>query len=115
MATKWRLDNLDRFRESARRRYRENGGRKKQRKHLLKKKYGVTPEAYDSMLAFQNGCCAICDRESDGIGRWDVLAVDHNHVTGVVRGLLCAQCNAALGGFGDSPTILAAALEYLNE
>lgn len=41
-------------------------------------------------------------------------AIDHNHKTGEVRGILCLRCNSALGGFKDSPTIILSALEYLN-
>lgn len=41
-------------------------------------------------------------------------AIDHNHKTGEVRGILCLRCNSALGGFKDSPTIISSALEYLN-
>src|SRR6476469_6189244 len=67
------------------------------RKSHLKRTYGITFEEYDFMLDRQNGVCAICK----GVhGRR--LAVDHNHETGKVRGLLCGSCNAALFLLEDS-------------
>lgn len=67
----------------------------KRRAHL-KHRYGITVEQYDEMLAAQGGHCALCPWEpSDG----KVLAVDHDHETGRVRGLLCRGCNLALATF----------------
>ena len=60
---------------------------------LLRKKYGITLEDYAAMLASQNGGCAICSRKPGNTP----LHVDHCHETGVVRGLLCHQCNWYLG------------------
>jgi hypothetical protein len=54
--------------------------------------YGLTPEAYDSLLEKQGGKCAICKQEKP-------LCVDHCHATGRVRGLLCRACNFAVGTF----------------
>ena len=76
----------------------------------LKRRFGITPEEYDVMLASQGGGCAIC-HTIPGARR---LAVDHSHITGVVRGLLCDLCNTALGKFGDSPILLQAAIDYFN-
>lgn len=74
-------------------------------------KYGLTPEQWDAHLARQGGRCAICGTdEPDGRG-W---AADHCHKTGAVRGVLCQHCNSGLGFFRDSPTHLAAAIEYLR-
>jgi hypothetical protein len=64
------------------------------RRFNLKAKYGVTPEWYDTKLAEQNGTCAACLGVNENGKR---LAVDHNHDTGAVRGLLCESCNLALG------------------
>ena len=55
-------------------------------------KYGVTPEQYEQMMLDQNGVCAICNQSCIR-----ALAVDHDHETGVVRGLLCWKCNTGLG------------------
>lgn len=75
------------------------------------KRYGLTHEAYESMLLAQGGVCAICGGMSPGGRR---LAVDHDHVTGVVRALLCGTCNTGLGSYKDDPALLRAAAVYLE-
>lgn len=59
------------------------------------KKYGLSEEDYERLLAEQGGVCAICEEPPSG--RWKRLAVDHDHETGEVRGLLCITCNTLLG------------------
>lgn len=68
--------------------------KRNRRKYLLKYKYNITIEEYDHMLVYQNGVCAIC-KQVDVTGRR--LAVDHDHETGKIRGLLCSSCNTKLG------------------
>ena len=80
----------------------------------LRRHYGITLEDYDSMYETQNGQCAICGTTEPG-GRWNRFAVDHDHETGVVRGLLCNNCNTALGLFQDSFSILHLAANYLDK
>lgn len=80
------------------------------RKGHLKRTYGLSPERYDEMLVEQDGLCAICGGRDDGRS----LAVDHDHATGEVRGLLCGGCNLGLGSFRDSSRYLMAAVAYLN-
>lgn len=82
----------------------ENG-----RKRLL----GLTPEAYQSLLEAQGRKCAICETEEPTAGKRSFSA-DHNHKTGAVRGLLCTRCNTMLGNALDDPTILRAAISYLE-
>lgn len=82
-----------------------------QRRHLLRSKYGITPEEYDSMLDSQGGCCAICGRTPTPSRR---LAVDHDHTTGVVRGLLCTACNVGIGFLGDNHQSVSSAVAYLS-
>jgi hypothetical protein len=82
------------------------------------RRYGLAPEAYARMLAAQGGTCAICRREETSVdrrtGKVRALSVDHDHATGRVRGLLCGDCNRALGLLADDPDRLAAAATYLS-
>lgn len=81
------------------------------RAYHLKSKYGISLEDYEYLLMNQHYRCAICSYlpESD-----EVLHVDHNHATGNVRGLLCTQCNTAIGSLGDDPRRLRNAALYLE-
>ena len=78
---------------------------------MLRRKYGIGLDFYEHLLKIQDGRCAICGDMEDG----RALAVDHDHVTGQVRGLLCASCNNGLGRFKDDPERLKAALRYLED
>jgi len=71
---------------------------------------GITPEQLIDAYARQEECCAICKQEI----KLSDSAIDHNHNTGEFRGVLCKQCNRALGMFKDSPTVLKNAIEYLE-
>ncbi|WP_409071688.1 endonuclease VII domain-containing protein [Burkholderia pseudomallei] len=66
------------------------------------------------MIHEQGGVCAICKRAPSGRGIAAVLHVDHDHTTGIVRGLLCTRCNRALGAFDDDPQRLIDAAAYLR-
>lgn len=81
------------------------------RKYWLKKTYGLTVQQYDNILAEQNNSCAICEVEHTEEKR---LAVDHNHDTGEVRGLLCYDCNRNLIGNRTEPGIFIKAANYLS-
>lgn len=70
----------------------------------------MTREAYDQLFEKQQGLCAICKKE-DNIR----LCVDHDHVTGKVRGLLCKNCNGLLGYAHDSVDALQNAIDYLRQ
>lgn len=78
----------------------------------LKKHYGITTKQYEEMLTAQHGVCAICGKIETG--RFSNLAVDHCHKTGRIRGLLCSNCNKALGLFGDNPGLLRKAADYIG-
>lgn len=83
------------------------------RRSWLKKKYGITPDDYDRMLLAQGGVCAICNRPpSDPRGY--KMHVDHDHVTGRVRGILCGACNKGIGALGDDASRLESAARYLR-
>jgi Autographiviridae endonuclease VII len=71
-------------------------------------RYGISLEGYRALEARQGHACAICRRPSR------VLCIDHCHVTGRVRGLLCRKCNSALGFCDDDPRLLRAAMAYLR-
>lgn len=78
----------------------------------LKRTYGITLADYGRMLEDQGGGCAICGRTVAEEGRR--LAVDHNHETGEVCGLLCGGCNKGIGGLQDNSVVVRAALLYLQ-
>lgn len=79
------------------------------RQHL--KRYGLTPEAYNSLFEKQQGKCLGCERHQTEFDR--KLSVDHDHVTGIVRGLLCVTCNFILGYAKDDPYLLVNLIDYL--
>lgn len=80
------------------------------RKNNLKRNFGITPIQYDDMWNLQQGLCAICHKAPDSCR----LSVDHCHVTGKIRGLLCRRCNGALGCLGDDTDLFKAAITYLD-
>jgi len=88
-----------------------------QRQTQLKRLYGISVEEYERLLAEQGGVCRICGqtepRERTG-GVPKYLAVDHDHQTGRIRGLLCHRCNSLLGMAKDRMETLKAAIEYLG-
>jgi hypothetical protein len=83
----------------------------------LRRNYGVTLEWYRKILSAQNDSCAICKQpETTKIrGKVIAMAVDHCHTSGEARGLLCTQCNRALGLFKDNKSVLEAAIGYLEK
>lgn len=72
--------------------------------------YNITPEDYDRMFKAQNGVCAICGGVNKDSRN---LFVDHNHTTGKVRGLLCSNCNFAIGHMKDNVKLLQNLIKYL--
>lgn len=74
------------------------------------RKLGLTPEDWRDILDEQGGGCAICGRSP----RVTKMVVDHDHKTGLVRGLLCGSCNKGLGMFRDRPDLVAEAADYLT-
>jgi hypothetical protein len=82
---------------------------KKMKARRLWRHYQITPRLYAEMREAQRGLCAIC-----GIKPSKKLVVDHDHSTGHIRGLLCAQCNTGLGLFKDNARALHGAIEYLR-
>lgn len=68
---------------------------------------------YEAMLKQCNDCCQICERHKSVFKRG--LAVDHDHKTGIVRGILCHNCNTAIGKLNDNPIIIKKAASYLKK
>jgi len=87
------------------------------RNAALKRKFGISQDEYDKMLEAQGGVCAICHQEERKArhGVIMALAVDHDHETGKVRGLLCNNCNLGIGKFNDNVVYLFSAIAYLKE
>lgn len=94
---KWRDENPEKY-------------KKIRRKYHFKAKYGTTLEYYDELLLKQGGVCAICKTITEG----KYLYIDHCHVSGKIRGLLCNNCNVALGYLKDSIELLKNSIIYLE-
>lgn len=78
-------------------------------------RYGVTKEQYAEMLRQQGGGCAICGSSDPGKESGFKLSVDHCHDTNVIRGLLCKNCNLAIGYFQDNPDLCRRGADYLEK
>lgn len=76
----------------------------------IKKRYGITLDEFDRLIAAQGNACAICRRPMDQIER---KCIDHCHRTGKVRGVLCQGCNVGIAHLQDDPLVALRASEYL--
>lgn len=89
-------------------------------KRDYRRRMGVGPEVYEALLKKQGGKCAICGSAEPGGNfrfkkrKYLRFSLDHCHVTGRIRGLLCAPCNRGLGSFLDNPDVMRVAAEYLE-
>ena len=86
---------------------------------ILKQKYGISKDEYEELVVKQDGLCAICRKPpkqyiSTHGARYRYLVVDHNHITGKIRGLLCHKCNIALGSLGDDLELFEKAVSYVR-
>lgn len=108
-ARKWRLENREYYRQWQAKHRRDNLDmyREKSRKNL----YKMAPGEYERVLFCQAEGCAIC---GEGVGEGKQFAVDHDHETGRIRGLLCHRCNLGIGYFRDYPSLLRSAAFYLE-
>ena len=93
-----------------RNRYKQNGGKVDRNRKLIYK-YGITYDDYMTLKREQNNECLICKINENELTK--ILNVDHCHKTGKVRGLLCSNCNRALGYFKDNINNLKGAIKYL--
>lgn len=112
-SAQWHIKNRERVKEKQKI-YRATNGHLTLRRYR-KRLYGLSHEDYLQMLTKQNNKCAICctpiyEQTKD---RQHVSHVDHCHITGKVRGLLCRPCNFGLGHFKDSLNLIRGASQYL--
>lgn len=112
---KWRKNNPEKVREQRKQQIKNNPY------HFYFKKikidHGITKEEYWTLFYNQNKCCSICKnrgREGKESGR-KYLFVDHDHITGRIRGLLCHHCNSAIGFARDNTDTLKNAIIYLEK
>lgn len=113
----WNERNPEKRKKIEQKRRSKPGEKEKQKERVLKLSYGLSLEEFNALLEAQNYVCAICKKPETATahpGRKQWLAVDHDHTTGRVRGLLCSQCNRSLGGFQDSVMILKRAIDYME-
>jgi len=85
---------------------------KRQKEYFRLHKYGISYDEYQELHIKQHGVCAICGKEETREGF--SLHVDHDHITGKIRGLLCFKCNAGIGLFQNSDALLIKAAEYIE-
>lgn len=125
MAKKWKLKNKEKmkkyFREyrkknpeknrETRKKYYQKYKNSKILSYDLNKKYGITLLEYQILLKKQGKVCAICLKKCEHKER---LSVDHDHKTGIVRGLLCDSCNNGISRFQDNINLLKNAIKYLK-
>lgn len=97
------------YKEKLKKHYMEKGGTPEKDRRGQLRRYGLTKTQYQNLFVTQNGVCAICSKATI-----KKLAVDHDHKTKIVRGLLCANCNIGLGHFKDDINLLAKAIGYLT-
>lgn len=112
----WRKANREKERAASQRyrvKYPEKVRQRMAKANLVRMDYSLTPEQYQAILVGQGGGCAICGAES-GNSKGHRLFIDHDHVTGALRGLLCNRCNSSLGYMRDSPSMLRRAADYLE-
>lgn len=102
VATEWRYANPDRY-------------RKVRKERDLNKRYGISSEDAYTLWVGQAGLCPICGKElSSPLEKGTTSHIDHDHKTGMVRGILCGNCNRLLGLAREDPVILRSATRYLG-
>jgi len=97
--------------KQAQAKYRDKN-RAKIREYNLKRNFGINMRKYKKLFKKQEGKCAICETHQSELDR--VLAVDHNHENGKIRGLLCSACNKAIGFLKDNPQVILKAHDYVT-
>lgn len=111
---RYREKNPDKVRQ-----WNKNSRDRNPRYHLnahFVKSYGITLEEYEEKVKSQNNLCAICKNPETRTlnGKVKRLGVDHSHISGQTRDLLCADCNTGLAWFKEHILYLQAAIDYLK-
>lgn len=112
---KWADNNRDKLNANARKNRAEN--RRRYKGYGLKKDFGITIEEYEVMFYDQSGLCKLCknpEKTKHQSGHIKELAIDHDHTTHVIRGLLCWVCNTGIGKLQDDPILLRQAADYIQ-
>ncbi len=111
----WELHNSNKSlcKDCGNKRYNKKPTKKTNHRTSLRSKYGLEPVQFEYMLRQQGGRCKICGTDDPGHGNAN-FSVDHCHTTGKIRGLLCTDCNIALGRLKDNPIFVERALSYLR-
>lgn len=116
---KWAQDHPDKMHTYAVQWRERNPNPPKARQLYLERTYGISLDDYTRMFEEQGGVCKLCKsteyKKHSLTVTVQALSVDHCHATGKVRGLLCHNCNTALGKFKDNIEVLHAAITYLKE
>ena len=111
MVKRWQQGNSDRL-NAYRRDYNRRPERKrKSRDAYYRRTFGISADDFDALLGEQGGGCAICGAVPE---REASFHLDHDHVTGEIRGILCLSCNQALGHFRDDAGLLERAAVYVR-
>lgn len=96
--------------------YKQKKGKEYFKNYNFMAKYGITLEEANKILADQNNTCALCEKEVQLLPGFSTAAhIDHCHASGKVRGILCGNCNTALGKLGDSVEAIQKVLKYLEQ
>lgn len=85
------------------------------RSAFIKRKYGITAQEYDARIVAQEGKCEVCKEVPTGKGAKSKLHLDHCHITNKHRGMICGNCNVALGMARDNLVVLKALVNYLEK
>src|SRR5436190_13017039 len=108
---RWQQRNAERLNAYRREARLRPATKRRERASHLRRKFGLSLEQYDQLLANQGGVCAICGDPPEEDAS---LHIDHDHETGSVRALLCVRCNNALGQLEEDADLVRAAASYLD-
>ena len=121
-AAKWRRNNKEKVKLSLaqwrakNREYTKEYAKNYHRPWAIARKYGITPDMFENMWEKQHGLCAICRVSmTRTAGKSDSAHIDHDHITGAVRDLLCQSCNHAVGHVKEKIEIAEQLVNYLSK